>query len=59
METFEIKLEVNGNQDDYYSMEAVDSGNEQQLVSYIIRKQTTRWLSLPIHQGLSSEVAPG
>ena len=42
METFEIKLEVNGNQDDYYSMEAVDSGNEQQLVSYIIRKQTTR-----------------
>ena len=33
METFEIKLEVNGNQDDYYSMEAVDSGNEQQLVS--------------------------
>jgi hypothetical protein len=33
METFEIKLEVNGNQDDYYSMESCESGNEQ-LVSF-------------------------
>jgi len=32
METFEIKLEVNGNQEDYYAMEAAESGNEQQLV---------------------------
>jgi hypothetical protein len=32
METFEIKLEVNGNQESYYSMEPVDSNTEHQLV---------------------------
>ncbi len=32
METFEIKLEVNGNQDSYYSMEPVDKSD--QVVSH-------------------------
>ena len=31
METFEIKLEVNGNQDSYYSMEPVE---KEQVVSH-------------------------
>ena len=34
METFEIKLEVNGNYESYYSMEPVDSKSE--LVSCLI-----------------------